>query len=349
MMDQYAQGQGKAMSKRTPHHYSEWVFPLISSFCVIGGALWFVSLMAGPKTTARSATRSTQLAQTTAATALTLPTNFAATAATTATPSFTETKPVTIGYRKIAEESLYVTTIDLTDPQVFLGIGLAHNATKANNTKSTKGDESFTHMVRRHRAAITVNGTFFSMDHQKRVMGNMVSGGQFLKYSPWENYGTTLGLRAGNRPEMVTTRTDGKPKWQNHWFSITAGPRLLREGNISLKPKAEGFTDRNMMEGKALRVAMGYPKHARSLTLVTFLSPVTLGKAATIMRHLGCEEAMNLDGGTSVGLAQGNKILQPAGRELTNVITVYDSAHPAPQDLRQSWRAFQQGNLVAGR
>jgi hypothetical protein len=339
--------QEQGMAKRVPHHYSEWVFPLISSVCLITGALWFVSSLSHSHKTASNPSKvTTSTAQpvipspresTQAVPALTLPTRFS------------EAKPVPTGYRKIAGESLYVSQIDLTDPEVFMGIGLAHNAPQANSRKSTKGDEAFIQMVRRNKAAITVSGTFFSMDNQRRVMGNMVSGGRFLKYSPWENYGTTLGIKAGNRLEMVTARTEGKPQWKQHWFSITAGPRLLKQGQVSIKPKSEGFTDRHMMEGKALRVGLGYPRHGRSLLLVTFLSPVTLHKEAKIMRHLGCEEAMNLDGGTSVGLATGNRILQPAGRELTNVITVYDTQFPAPVGLRESWRAFQQGNMVAQR
>jgi hypothetical protein len=256
---------------------------------------------------------------------------------------------VSVSYRKISGEALYLTSIDLSDPQVYLGIGLAHNAPQANSNRSTRGDEHFTPMVRRHHAAITASGTFFSMDHQKRVMGNLVSGGKRLKYSPWENYGTTLGLKAGNRPEMRTARLEGRPNWDQHGFSLTAGPRLLKDGKPQIQPKSEGFTDRGMMEGKALRAALGYPKHGRSMLLVTFLSPLTLEKEAKIMAHLGCSEAMNLDGGTSIALAKGGKILQPAGRELTNVITIYDAKYPAPDSLKNSWQAFQEKSLVATR
>jgi Phosphodiester glycosidase len=256
---------------------------------------------------------------------------------------------ISVSYRKISGEALYLTLIDLSDPQVYLGIGLAHNALQANSSRSTLGDEHFTPMVRRHHAAITASGTFFSMDHQKRVMGNLVSGGKRLKYSPWENYGTTLGLKAGNRPEMRTARLEGRPNWDQHGFSLTAGPRLLKDGKPQIQPKSEGFTDRGMMEGKALRAALGYPKHGRSMLLVTFLSPLTLEKEAKIMAHLGCSEAMNLDGGTSIALAKGGKILQPAGRELTNVITIYDAKYPAPDSLKNSWQAFQEKSLVATR
>ncbi len=256
-------------------------------------------------------------------------------------------RAISVSYRKISGEALYLTTIDLTDPTVYFGIGLANNAPLANSQRSSKGDEPFIPMVRRHKAAITASGTFFSMDAQKRVMGNMVAGGKRLKYSPWENYGTTLGLRTGNRPEMVTARLEGRPHWDEHWFSMTAGPRLLKKGQTQIAPRQEGFTDRGMMEGKALRAAMGYPQHGRMLMLVTFLSPITLEKEAKIMAHLGCHEAMNLDGGTSLALAKGGKILQPPGRELTNVITVYDGRYPAPESLKNAWHAFQESGLVA--
>jgi hypothetical protein len=263
--------------------------------------------------------------------------------------SLSEAKPIQVEYRKASGHNLYVTEIDLTDPSVFLSIGLAHNVPQANSARSSKGDEQFVQMVRRHKAALTASGTFFSMDAQKRVMGNMVAEGKFLKFSPWENYGTTLGIRAGNRPEMITARVEGKPQWEEHWFSMTAGPRLLKDGQIWLNPTKEGFTDRSMMEGKAIRSAIGFPAHGRTLLLVTFMTPTTLQKEAQIMRDLGCQEAMNLDGGTSVALAKGGKILKSPGRKLTNVITVYDVNYPAPEQLRQDWRTFQRDRMLAQR
>jgi hypothetical protein len=336
------------MGRRAPHHFTEWLFPLVSSAGLIGGGLWLATQLAPASD--RPVANLQELPVAALPKTRTPPTSHqvAANGIVTLPSQFSSARPVPLGYRKIAGESLYVTIIDLTDPEVFLDVGLAHNAKQANSTKQTKGDEHFSQMVKRHNAAITVSGTFFSMDHQKRVMGNVVSGGRFLKFSPWENYGTTLGLRVGNRPEMVTARVDGKPAWKQHWFSITAGPRLLRQGEVEIQPQSEGFSDRSMLEGEALRVAIGYPKQGRALMLVTFLTPVTLAKEAAIMRDLGNHEAMNLDGGTSVGLAKGTKILKSAGRELTNVITIYDTKHPAPKALRDSWRTFQRGgNVVA--
>ncbi|WP_244913205.1 phosphodiester glycosidase family protein [Phormidesmis priestleyi] len=255
-------------------------------------------------------------------------------------------RPIAVNERHIAGTAIYVTTIDLTDPKTFVSVELANRATQANSARSTQGDEAFLAIVRRAQAAITANGTFFSTDAQKRVMGNLVSGGKFLKYSPWENYGTTLGLRSSNRPEMTTARIDGKPRWQQHWFSLTAGPRLLKRGEIWLNPKQEGFTDRAVM-GVAVRAAIGFPEHGKRLLLVTFRNPVSLKKEAAIMKSLGCHEAMNLDGGTSLALAQGGKILRSAGRPLTNVIAIYDTDHPAPNEVQRSWLEFQQSQRAA--
>ena len=256
--------------------------------------------------------------------------------------------PLKMIARTISGVPLYVATIDLTDPETFISVGLANQANQANSARSTKGDESFVQFVRRHQAALTMSGTFFSMDAQKRVMGNMVSGGEFLKYSPWENYGTTLGVKSGNLLEMVTARTDGKPNWQDHWFSLTAGPRLLRKGQISVRPKQEGFTDPGVM-GVAVRSAIGFTPNRKKLLHVTFVKPISLKQEAEIMQALGCWEAMNLDGGTSLALAKGNRILRGARRKLTNVIMVYDTKHPAPNGLKLSWKAFQNSEPVAER
>ncbi len=237
---------------------------------------------------------------------------------------------------------IFLTTIDLGDRNTYLAMGLAKAATQANSARFSQGDESFRPLVNRQHAAVVASGTFFSLDAQKRVMGNMVSAARFLKYSPWENYGTTLGIGPNKQLEMVTARVEGKPEWQNHWFSLTAGPRLLKHGQVWLAPRSEGFTDPRVF-GMARRAAIGYPAGGRKLIMVAFPAQVSLGKAAEVMRDLGCQEALNLDGGSSLGLARSGKILVWPTRRLTNVIAVYDGQHPASTALRQSWSRFVLG------
>ncbi len=202
-------------------------------------------------------------------------------------------------------------------------------------------DETFEKIVERAQAAVVVNGTFFSVDEQKRVMGNMVAGGKFLKYSQWENYGTTLGIKQGNELEMITAREEGQPDWSKHWFSLTCGPRLIRDGQVWLEPELEGFQDPHVFDVGG-RTAIGYSQSGDKIYLVTFLSILSLENEAKLMQGIGCYQAMNLDGGASRALAHRNQIIVPAGRSLTNVLLVYDTQSPAPIALKKSWQSFQQ-------
>jgi len=235
----------------------------------------------------------------------------------------------------------YQATVDLKDPEMFLNIELANNADEANSAQSTHGDESFPSFVKRSRAALVQNGTFFSKDNEKRVMGNMVARGRYLKYSQWENYGTTLGIKKNNELEMVTARTEGQPDWSQHWFSLTCGPRLLKNSTVSIDAEAEGFRDSHVL-GVGPRCAMGFPATRDKIYIVTFLKGLSLRKEAEVMKAMGCAEAMNLDGGASRSMAHQKDIVVPAQRALTNVIVVYDTNNPAPSNVVASWTAFQQ-------
>src|SRR4028119_508467 len=254
-----------------------------------------------------------------------------------------QAKPVQLGRKNVAGASFYLTTIDLADPEIYITMGLANNAAFANTSKATRGDEPFENMVARYRAAVVANGTFFGKDEQKSVLGNMVAAGKFLKYSRWENYGTTLGIKAGNQLEMVTARIEGKPDWSQHWFSLTCGPRLVKGGKVWLSPLSEGFKDSHVL-GVGSRTAIGFPVSRDKLFLVTFLDSLSLEAEAKVMQAIGCFEAMNLDGGASVGLAHQGQILLPPGRNLTNVLVVYDREYPEPAQLKQSWERFQKGS-----
>lgn len=250
-------------------------------------------------------------------------------------------KPLKFVKATLKGVQFYQATVDLKDPEMFLSIELANNAAEANSATSTHGDESFPSFVKRSRGALVQNGTFFSKDNQKRVMGNMVARGRYLKYSPWENYGTTLGLKRNNEPEMVTARTEHRqPDWSQHWFSITCGPRLLRGGEVEIRATDEGFADPHVL-GVGARCAIGYPASKDKIYIVTFLRGLSLEKEAEVMKAMGCSEAMNLDGGASRSIAHNSQVIVPASRPLTNVIVVYDTNYKAPKNVIASWKEFQ--------
>lgn len=251
-------------------------------------------------------------------------------------------KPLKFEKKKLKGVSFYQVTIDLKDPDSFLVIRLPNKKQQANSTTFSGGHENFDSFVKEYPAAAMVNGTFFSKDEQERVMGNLVSEGKSLKYSPWENYGTTLALKEGDYPEMVTARAEGKPDWGEHWFSLTCGPRLLKEGEVWLNPELEGFADPHVL-GCGPRSAIGFPKSRDKLYLITFLNGLSLNQEAKLMKEIGCFEAMNLDGGASKGLSHDNTVVMKPGRALTNVLVVYDAKHKAPDDVIASWERFQDG------
>ncbi|MCA9804046.1 MAG: phosphodiester glycosidase family protein [Cyanobacteria bacterium HKST-UBA02] len=253
-------------------------------------------------------------------------------------------KPVIFQKGETSGVPYYIARVSLKDPETFMTIGLPHGATMANSPTVQNGDESFPSFVKRMKAAVIINGTFFSKDQQKRVMGNMVADGKVLKYSQWENYGTTLGIKLGNQPEMITARRQGKPNYDDYWFSITCGPRLLDNGSPCVDPQAEGFADPHVL-GVGPRCAMGYPASRDSIYLLVFLKGLSLKKEAEVMKALGCLDAMNLDGGASRAIAHMGTVVVPASRSLTNVIAVYDTSCHAPQAVRSSWRQFQREKL----
>lgn len=249
-------------------------------------------------------------------------------------------KPIKFEKKKVNGIPLYLCTIDLNDPDAFLVIRLPKDSQQANSSAFSAGHENFESFVKKYPAALLINGTFFSKDQEERVMGNMVSEGKLLKYSPWENYGTTFSLREADYPEMVTTRAEGKPNWDKHWFSLTCGPRLIKEGEIWLNPELEGFADPHVL-GCGSRAAIGFNKNRDKIFIVTFLRGLYLKDEAKLMKAIGCFEAMNLDGGASKALSQNGKIVMKPGRGLTNVLVVYDSTHKAPKEVIASWQDFQ--------
>lgn len=251
-------------------------------------------------------------------------------------------KPLKLEKTKIKGIPLYKMVISLDDPQTCIAIGLANNAEVANCSHCTAGAESFDSFVKKYPAALIANGTFFSKDEQQRVMGNMVSAGKFLKYSQWETYGTTLGIKENNELEMVTARAEGQPKWDDYWFSITCGPRVVRNGEVDVNAEQEGFQDSHVLT-IGPRCAIGFNRKNRELIYASFLRGLSLEKEGELMKALGCDEAMNLDGGASRALAANGAVVMKAGRPLTNVLIVYDAKHPAPKELVASWNRFQEG------
>ena len=102
-------------------------------------------------------------------------------------------------------------------------------------------------------------------------------------------------------------------------LSIGAGPRIVKDGAVygnASTYAAEGFS--GFASGAAVRVAAGI-KEDGSLVLV--VANTTLSTLSQILVDLGCEDAINFDGGGSSNLyVDGQWLYGPQERLLNTLL-----------------------------
>lgn len=101
---------------------------------------------------------------------------------------------------------------------------------------------------------------------------------------------------------------------------LSAGPRLITNGKITVNPEAENYTIPKITEYATPRSAIGITKDNK-LLLVT-VQNATIKELATVMQKLGAYNAMNVDGGASSGLYYKGQMITTPGRELSNALIV---------------------------
>jgi len=101
---------------------------------------------------------------------------------------------------------------------------------------------------------------------------------------------------------------------------LSAGPRLITNGKITVNPEAENYTIPKITEYSMARSALGLTKDNK-LLMVT-VNSAKIEDLATIMQKLGAYNAMNIDGGASSGLYYKGKLLTSPGRDLSNALLV---------------------------
>lgn len=105
-------------------------------------------------------------------------------------------------------------------------------------------------------------------------------------------------------------------------YMISAGPYLVKNGNIIVDAKKQGFADPKINEYRLQRSALGITADNK-LVLVTG-GNLNMTELAKVMVELKCHKAMNLDGGASSALYANGKMITPAGRNLNTVLMIHD-------------------------
>jgi hypothetical protein len=206
---------------------------------------------------------------------------------------------------------VHVAQVDLSRPEVHLavataGSGLGHC-------------DHWSDLIERTGPVAALTGTYFCPQSALPV-GTIIVDGRRL----CSGYvGTALTFTRGSGARLVDARPGVSDMWLAGDMVLRAGPRLLRAGRLDAHPEREGFRDPAITACKR-RTAAGITAHGK-LLLVAVEQPVTLETAGRILRELGAQEALCLDGGTSSGLFCAGKTWLKPRRPLTNLLVVYDS------------------------
>ncbi|MBM3465106.1 MAG: phosphodiester glycosidase family protein [Armatimonadetes bacterium] len=179
---------------------------------------------------------------------------------------------------------------------------------------------TFASMVKGTGCLAAINGTFFD-PRTYTTLGSMVFDGRLVH----EGFvGSLLLVDRAGRGHYVKRGADlAGMDLSPYTFGVASGPTLVHRGRIALNPRAEGFRDPRLFS-RAKRSAVGIRGNGE-LILVVVSRPVYLSQLARMMRKLGAEYALNLDGGSSSGMYYRGKWLARPKRKITNILAVLKS------------------------
>jgi hypothetical protein len=180
-------------------------------------------------------------------------------------------------------------------------------------------DEPFEEMVVRTQPAVAITGTFFSV-RSLLPIGDLVINGSLDHFG---GMGTALAVTPDNQVKFRPVPYGRSQDWTPFETVLACGPTLLRDGQVALAPRHEGFQDPHIL-GRAWRVAVGHTA-ARKLKMVAVREQLTLAELAQVMQALGCTDAINLDGGSSTALAFRGEVVVAPGRPLVNLLVCYEN------------------------
>lgn len=147
-------------------------------------------------------------------------------------------------------------------------------------------------LARRNKAAIVINGGFFS--EERKSIGLLVQSGKTINPIHKTSWWSIFGIKNGQ--PFITTPKEFAPSADVE-MAVQAGPRLVIDGTI---PK--------LKEGVAPRSVVGITKDNKVVLVVTEDIPISLQELAKRMKNsrfeggLECVNAMALDGGGSTQL-----------------------------------------------
>jgi hypothetical protein len=230
--------------------------------------------------------------------------------ATTAGASL-DASPVVYQKLKVGHVWAHVVTVDLGSPEVKVTAGIAR--------RGRGSSEKFSSIMNRTLPKAAITGTFFDT-RSLLPIGDIAIDGQVVHSGYFR---TALCISPDNKASVVSQKRGTKADWSPYDTVMCGGITLARNGKIALSPKSEGFKDRALFRS-ARRTAIGITRSGK-LLLVGINRGIYLRDTAHVMLKLGAVDALALDGGTSTALYYSGRSIATPGRNLTNVLLVYDN------------------------
>lgn len=206
-----------------------------------------------------------------------------------------------------------VITVNLNDPEVKVTAAIARGGLGTS--------EPFQSLINRVHPAAAITGAFFDTRSLLPV-GNLIIAGEQVNHGA---IGTGVAFTADNKVAFVPLRNSRQTDWSPYECVMCAGPWLVKSGIRTVRPWAEGYTDRSLYARRP-RAAIGFTAHHKML-LVTIPRPVHYTHVSKVMKALGAVNALGLDGGSSTALSIRGRIISKPSRRLTNVLLVYDKPY----------------------
>lgn len=167
---------------------------------------------------------------------------------------------------------------------------------------------------------------------QLQVVGNKITAVStnplFIPKNGYVIVGPKSQLNKLIGAKKVEVEISTNPKWENVKHIISGGPYLVKDNQIFIDMTAQKLQS---IGGRNPRTAIGYTKD-NDLILVTVDGRegssigLTLKELASLMKSLGCTNAINLDGGCSTVMYVNGQIVnrpqQTGGIALSNALVI---------------------------
>lgn len=212
--------------------------------------------------------------------------------------------PIVLEYKIFSGTPYYVITTDLNSSDIKVDVQVATNKSQAFQT-----------MIKGKPYIACINAAFFDLKTNV-IISDIVKNTMHVNKG-W--IGNNFCVDGNREVSFIDRDINVFSNWQGYQTIVSGGPTLIKDGNIVLDARKEGFKTLPLIPRE--RVAIGHTK-SNKLLFVATNRPTTLNQLADVMIRLGSVNSISMDGGGSTAMSYKGRItLQPL-RKLTNIITI---------------------------